>query len=885
MNARVEELFHAMSDLPPDQRERYYAEHEVDAEIRHEVEVLLAFDTGASDFILRDIGIAAGRALPLLESHAMEENPGRCGPYRLIKLIGRGGMGAVYLAERADGEVTQKVAIKLLPPGAGNPQRERFLQERQILASLAHPNIARMVDAGHLEHGQPFLAMEFVDGQPIDAFCAGFTVRQRIGLFLKVCAAVSYLHRNLVVHRDLKPSNILVTADGEPKLLDFGIAKILDLATDATVTSMRMLTPDYASPEQVMGGSMSTATDIYSLGAVLYRLLTGKPLHEFEQTSAEGVALAITRREATRPSKWEPALKGDLDLILLKAVRKDPQDRYATVEQFAEDLQAFIESRPVRARPAGAWYRARKFVRRNRVAVAAAALAVISLSTALYEANRQRIVAEQRFLQLRSLAQELFNLDRAINTLPGSTAARQHVVATSLRYLDGLAASAGNDLDLAREIAEGYWRVGRIQGVPVSLNLGDRAKAEASLKKANDLIERVLETRPHNHASLLVGAAVAADRMILAQEEHRNGDAVSFARTATARTETLIHERDLQQRELESLAGGLTNIAQAYINMHMYDEAIPLARQAVETPATTGGARARVAQGKSLLANALRYQGDLEGALKTIRQAREIVDQASLEPTVLPVDRYGILLREGMILGEAGSVNLNRPAEAVAVLQLAFDMSEETASRDPNDATSRSHVCTAGRHLANILVDSDPERALSLYDKGLSRLAEVRDNIRVRRDRAVLLASSSYALRHLHRTAEARQRIDAAFELLKQTRDYPSEAVALEGVAYTALMARADFDAEQQRDPQLAVAEYEQLLEKVNAARPEILADLRVAPRISSIYGSLARAYRRAGQTFKAEAMDAKRLDLWRHWDRKLPGNAFVQRQLAAKPT
>jgi tetratricopeptide (TPR) repeat protein len=359
---------------------------------------------------------------------------------------------------------------------------------------------------------------------------------------------------------------------------------------------------------------------------------------------------------------------------------------------------------------------------------------------------------------------------------------------------------------------------------------------------------------------------------------------VSFARTATARTETLIHERDLQQRELESLAGGLTNIAQAYINMHMYDEAIPLARQAVETPATTGGARARVAQGKSLLANALRYQGDLEGALKTIRQAREIVDQASLEPTVLPVDRYGILLREGMILGEAGSVNLNRPAEAVAVLQLAFDMSEETASRDPNDATSRSHVCTAGRHLANILVDSDPERALSLYDKGLSRLAEVRDNIRVRRDRAVLLASSSYALRHLHRTAEARQRIDAAFELLKQTRDYPSEAVALEGVAYTALMARADFDAEESAPP-IAVADYEQLLEKVNAAKPEFQTDLRVAPRMSRLYEALAHAYRRSGQSSHAETLDAKRLELWRHWERKLPGNAFVQRQLAAKPT
>src|SRR6202044_477859 len=196
-----------------------------------------------------------------------------CGPYRLGNLLGRGGMGSVYMAERADGGVRQRVAVKLLRSGADPPQfRAFFLSERQILAKLSHPNIARLLDAGHREDGQPYLVMEYVEGKTIDVFAAGISARQKIALFLKVCAAVSYLHRNLVVHRDLKPSNILVTEDREPKLLDFGIAKILDMGGDATVTSVRMMTPEYASPEQAAGGRMTTATDIYSLGAVLYKL-------------------------------------------------------------------------------------------------------------------------------------------------------------------------------------------------------------------------------------------------------------------------------------------------------------------------------------------------------------------------------------------------------------------------------------------------------------------------------------------------------------------------------------------------------------------------------------------------------------------------------------
>src|SRR5271155_389217 len=345
MNAPIEELFHRVADLTAESRAKYFAEHEVDEETRQEVETLLTFDSGASSFLERDISIAASLALPQLDPSGW-----RCGPYRLLEVIGRGGMGAVYLAERADGEVTQQVAVKLLPPGAGAIQRERFLQERQILASLAHPNIARMLDAGHLENGQPFLAMEFVQGKPIDVFSVGLNIRQKVKLFLQVCAAVGYLHRNLIVHRDLKPTNILVTSEGEPRLLDFGIAKSLDVATDSTITSMRMLTPNYASPEQVLGGRISTATDIYSLGAVLYQLLTGEPAHEFEDHSPETIARVVTTREVTRPSQRSPELKGDLDFILLKALRKDPQDRYGTVEQLAEDLGAFLESRTVTAR-------------------------------------------------------------------------------------------------------------------------------------------------------------------------------------------------------------------------------------------------------------------------------------------------------------------------------------------------------------------------------------------------------------------------------------------------------------------------------------------------------------------------------------------------------
>jgi eukaryotic-like serine/threonine-protein kinase len=368
MRPEVAELFYILADLSPEARILYFAEHSLDADTVREVKELLAHDTAEDDPLTQSIAHTAAQAFLRMDATGV-----RCGAFRLVSVIGRGGMGVVYLADRVDGEVTQRAAVKLLHPGWSEIHRERFLQEREILAALIHPNIAHLLDAGRLDDGQPYFAMEHVEGKPIDQHCESLNLRQKIELFLKVCGAVEYLHRNLVVHRDLKPGNILVTASGEPKLLDFGIAKLLDLEGDNTVTHLRMLTPSYASPEQLNGGVVGTSSDIYSLGAVLHTLLTGKPPQEVE------------------PGQLRPELKGDLDLVLQTALRREPQARYASVEEFAGDLKAFLGSYPIRARRGDRVYRAKKLARRYWVPAAltaAFATAVLSAGALVWYWSR-----------------------------------------------------------------------------------------------------------------------------------------------------------------------------------------------------------------------------------------------------------------------------------------------------------------------------------------------------------------------------------------------------------------------------------------------------------------------------------------------------------------
>nr|MBA2670026.1 serine/threonine protein kinase [Gemmatimonadota bacterium] len=376
-----------------------------DGELQAEVERWLRSCERADGFLEQPAAEFAAGLIVEADNETGGAAPERIGPYRILHEAGHGGMGAVYLAERADDQFRQRVALKLVRGGLHSEYLvRRFREERQILASLDHPNIARLLDGGVTAEGLPFFAMEFVEGTPIDRFSdeKQLSVEQRLELFLKVCGAVQYAHRNLVVHRDLKPSNILVTHEGEPKLLDFGIAKLLSRDPEAALTQagMRMLTPEYASPEQIRGEPVNTASDVYSLGVLLYELLAGTPPHrrgtrtsrELEQRvlerEPERPSVAVLRAEVPEqvsrargavPSKLSRHLRGDLDTVVLKAMHREPQRRYATAEQFAADVRRHLDGMPVGARPDTPAYRVRKFVQRHRWGVAGAAAFVLLL--------------------------------------------------------------------------------------------------------------------------------------------------------------------------------------------------------------------------------------------------------------------------------------------------------------------------------------------------------------------------------------------------------------------------------------------------------------------------------------------------------------------------
>ncbi|HEY1307864.1 MAG TPA: protein kinase [Vicinamibacterales bacterium] len=881
MNARVEHVFHQVADLPVAARMQYFTEHAVDEDTRREVEALLVFDPGASARLQYDIGVAASRALPMVDASGWS-----CGPYRLLHVIGRGGMGAVYLAERVDGEVIHRAAVKLLPFGAGDRQRERFLQERQILATVTHPNVARLLDAGHLEDGQPFLVMEYVDGQPIDAFTAGWSVRRTIALFLDVCAAVAHLHRHLIVHRDLKPGNILVTADGEPKLLDFGIATLLELRTDPTMTGLRMLTPSYASPEQITGGEISTASDIYSLGALLYRLLAGRSPHDVSANSAEAIVHAVTTREIERPSRTVPELKGDVDAILLKALRRDPRDRYTTVEHFADDLQAFLASRPVRARSGNAWYRARKFFRRHWVPSVAAAAVIASLAVGLYIANRERTVAQRRFDQVRRLATRVLALDASLSSQPGVTKTRQEIVAMSKEYLEGLVSDAGADPALALELGTAYLSLAGVQGVPTGSNLGSYDEAEKSLIKAESLLESVIHSSAANRAALLKLAEVSHDRMILADAGRRPEQALSYAKNAAERLERWFDHGDPTRDETRMAFRVLQNIALAYKNNHRYDDSIRYARRAIEISRSLPDVGPYHASSLSLIADALRLSGDLEGALNAITDARRNLETSTNFPS--PGTRltttFNVLWRQGVILGGDGQINLGRPDDAVVSLQAAFDLIEDFARTDADNASSRILFSSAGRELGNILSHREPERALAIYTHALRRLREIKNNTSARRGEAELMAASSYVLRRLERRDEARMQIEAAFQLLRETKAYPADRVVPGGEVDSVLRSWADHLADTNQS-QRAAESYQELLDKVIASRPDPQNDLRDATALSRIYESLGGLHARNGNGERANEMSSRRLEIWREWNRKLPQNPFIRQQLQLAST
>jgi serine/threonine protein kinase len=868
-------LFHEVADLSSAERAAYYTSRLIPSSLRDELEVLLRFDRESESLT----GRVAGAAGEFLAAGYDPAETSAWGPYRVIRLLGEGGMGAVYLARRADGEVEQQVAIKVVRGGPGLPAfQHRFLKERQFLASLNHPSIVHLIDAGKTADGTPYLVMEYVDGTPIDAYAEGIDLRQKLVLFLRVCQGVSHAHQQLVIHRDLKCSNILVDSTGQPKLLDFGIAKLLDETGDQTQTVARLLTPGYASPEQFLGGTQTTATDVYSLGAVLYKISTGKLPHG-SQPAAE---IAAGTAEIQPARRMNPGIPEDLDYILRKALRHEPGTRYSSVEAFANDVRALLDSRPVQARSGDAWYRARRFLRRYWMPVAAAALVMISLSVGLYVANRQRLIAERRFGELHALSKGLLDLEKDSSVT--DLKLRNKLISLSIQYLEGLGSEALHDKALALEVSDAYLRVARNQGVPEWNQQGQYADAEKSLAKANAFVDSVLEADPNNRQALWLAANVAHDHAVTAYAERDYQQVLAYSPNVVDAFGRLARLGNLTRREINGAAYMYGDLAEVHVGLHRFSDAARYARLGIEISKDTPTVPGPRAQAFNMLAGALMYLGDFQGALDAIHESKEQLEKLR---RVDPYPYYIRLIlsqtrsREGLILGEDGGVNLNRPLEAAVPLQEAFEAMEPFAQQDTNNYEVRTVTAGAGHDLGDILRHSDPKRALEVYDHSLVRIREVPNDVAARRVEALLLAGSSYAARLIHREKDARDRIDAAFRLLKETKDYPAEILTAGSEADTAMRALADHYAETGQLEQ-ALEVYQELLRKIMASNPDPQNDLVNAVYVSRLHTSLAMLLRRMGRGDQAVPLEVGRLELWRHWSSTLPNNPFVNRQLEA---
>ena len=735
---QVRDILYAASRMDTGARLSYLDEQcATDQALRNEVEKLLSALDQSGEFLEPDTSRTAAHSSAL-----------RIGPYLILGQAGRGGMGVVYHAVRDD-DYRQEVAIKLIKSGAESDFLiERFRLERQALALLNHPNIARLLDGGTAPDGRPYLVMEWVEGQPITEYCRTnhLGIGDCLKLFLDIGDAVEHAHRNLVVHRDLKPSNILITSEGRPKLLDFGIAKIFSPEESGepltlTVAGARMLTPDYASPEQVRGEVVTTASDVYSLGAVLYELLTGSRPLKFDTRTLAEIEHTVCTQEPLAPSAATgslgiPArnLRGDLDNIVLKAMQKEPPRRYGSVNQFCDDIRRYLDGLPVIARKDTFTYRAGKFARRHRAGVAAAALVAVALAagtaTTLWQARvaiEQRARAERRFNDVRKLANSfLFEIYEAIDNLPGSTPARSLLVKRALEYLDGLAAEGRGDPSLQMEIASAYQRIGEVQGDPQYPNLGDSRGALASSMKALAIREALLQADPGNLQLQLALASIhrqISDILDLTSDsegtiEH-SGKALRIYQDLTARmpnARRLQDELVVQTYHHANLLAGGADIEGAASG---YRRAVELSGRLIAAIPSDARGKVHLATSLDGLGGVLQQEGDTAGAVENRRKGLVIREElaASAPQNAHYRRQLGFSHHNlGLSLVEAGDL-----AQAMEHFRLALNLFDSLSAADPKDAQGRRNVSLAHKQIADVWMrKADYHRALDEFRKCLT---------------------------------------------------------------------------------------------------------------------------------------------------------------------
>jgi eukaryotic-like serine/threonine-protein kinase len=778
--AEIRRIFHAAVDLNDDERSAVVErECSADPSLRLEVESLLTAHRDAGE-TLENPAVAWHPPLAMRDPWLER----KIGPYQPVARIGEGGMGVVYRAVRVDDHFVQHLAVKVLRDGRVEPQElRRFKNEQQILATLEHPHIARLLDAGTTDDGHPYIAMEYVDGQRIDQYCDTHRMNtvQRVKLFQKVCEAVQFAHQRLVIHRDLKPANILISQDGNPKLLDFGIAKLLDpelyfQTAELTATAVRPMTPDYASPEQARGEAVTTASDVYALGVILYRLLTGHPPYQVGKLPPAKMVETICEQEPEKPSviihRTEVAathdgsdctltpesvslpregylallrrkLSGDLDNIVLKALHKEPARRYGSAEQLADDLGRYLDGMPVHARPDTLWYRTSKYVKRNSLLVGATALLFVSMAAGILATARQARIArnaqaraEKRFGEVQRFAHEMiFDVHDSIQNLPGATSARRQIVQDALFYLDNLAKESNSDPSLLRELAAGYQKIGDVQGLDVRSNMGETAAALESYRKAVEILSALVNSNPGD-ASIRRELAAAYNNYGSIQLQVGNVQkSLEASQKCLQIIQELAQNASPTDRQVQlDLALSYNRLSDSQVVSGDFDGGADSARQSLamfEKLSAADPSNRRYRRGIALehkkVGGIYEYTGKLDKALAEDEKALPINEALVAE------DPNDTLARRDLAItfSSVGDVLLKKGqvARALKLFQQAAAIDDALAAVDPKDAWGMKYQVYDGKRIGDcLLVNGDVAGAGAAYQKAV-RIAERRANL------------------------------------------------------------------------------------------------------------------------------------------------------------
>lgn len=744
---RVGEIFDAALREPLERRTAFLKEAcGGDPELETDVRSLLASHHAAGEFLEPGVSSLSVPATGLPEAPKAGQT---VGSWKVIRALAEGGMGVVYLVEREDGQYHQRGALKFIRHGLATDEMvRRFRRERQILASLDHPNMARLLDGGTTEEGLPWLVMEYVDGVPLYEWCTDHapTLRARLRLFLTLCGAVEAAHRRLVLHRDIKPGNVLVTSDGAPRLLDFGVAKIfsrdgIGTGSEADVTTLHApLTPEYASPEQLRGGEVSTSSDVYSLGVLLYELVTGvrpyptraegaaelvrtvlerdpvRPSTAVADTATAANAPETTTRTLPRPPTGGPAalgraLSGDLDNIVMKALSKETTRRYGSVEELAADLRRYLDGRPVQARPSTWSYRASKFVRRNRVAVVMGSVALLAVvagvAFSLYSARvadraraaaeRERATAERRLRDVTVMANTvLWDVNEGLAAIPGATPLRAKIVDMATRYLNGIATEGVQDTALVRTLGDAFEKLGTVQGAAWAANVGKTEEAYGSLKKSLALREELVRRYPE-HAEYLVDLMGISNKIRNYDEEH--GKTEEMLAMSARSLELIKRLKELKPEEPRYRINSPRlrhNHGLSLVNAGRVEEGIAEMRRGLaeftalaDSEPNEPGHRRALAQATIGYAEALSLlPGAPDSALAALARARTILEpMVRAAPDDLPLRR-----RLGAVSYNTGRILLSRRGDPEGALREALASSAITGAAVKSDPGNEDYA-------------------------------------------------------------------------------------------------------------------------------------------------------------------------------------------------